>query len=171
MEKAYYDNVGTICIDITAGHTANGYCYKNQIAFDNYPDSICYIPEYGFEDLRRNIGAVYSNGHYFLTPEQVAKAIEDGTAYTRNSMRKLIYEQCADIISREGDGIDDTALFERFVDNMLEDAFLTVDWQYVSTFIDEIDPIEQWELFLEKELDDKRLTDKQRKELGYEIYN
>ncbi len=146
MEK--YERVGTICIDITPSYTQNGYCYKNEMAFERYPNAICYIPEGGFEDLTSpDIGGVYSNGHYFLNSEQVEKAIQDGAVYTRNSMRKLIHDHCVILISKEGDGISDLQLFERFVDYMLNDAFQIVDWQYVSTYIDEIDPIEQWELY------------------------
>lgn len=39
-----------------AGETCDGMVYKSENAFLNYPDEICYIPEYGFDEGNNYFG-------------------------------------------------------------------------------------------------------------------
>ena len=67
-----------------AEYSGNGYCYKDDNAFDNDFDAICYVPEAGIEELER----MKSEGEDKTDKE----LIETYTAYSRNSLRKLILE-------------------------------------------------------------------------------
>ena len=58
---------------IHAGSTENGMVYKNEDAYYNRPDEICYVPEYGFpEDSSEYCGK-----------------IEEVSGYSRNDLMEL----------------------------------------------------------------------------------
>ena len=109
----YIDNVTS---------TDNGYCYKDDNAFDNNFDAICYINEAGLEEL----GEYRSEGYDFTDKELLERCI----AYSRNSLRQLILEymqrydpkfRLEDVVESEIDVI----------------VFQFCDWEFPETFLGE----------------------------------
>ncbi len=145
-----------------------GVVYKDREAFKT-GNGICYIPECGFFDdlgwdenipdgfeklLRDNDMSEYVFCDYELN---------DG-AYTRADIERAI--------RTEIDGYDFSDIFDhdtiqKFVQKLTIDVFENVDWQCPETYLSEIDMEEEFGFFVES-LEDKRLTPKLRKELGYE---
>ena len=88
-----------------------GYVYKNEQAFYEQPDEICYIPEHAFDD----IDFCEMNGEKFYRAEEV-----DG--YTRRQLEELI----ANEIDEDGEPIN------------IEYFFQSLYWCYPETKLNEI---------------------------------
>ena len=102
--------------------TENGYCYKDDNAFDNDFDKACYIPEAGIEALEE----MQIEGEDKTDPE----LIEDWDIYTRNSLRRLILEYMQQY--------DPNYRLEDVVESELDViVFQFCDWQCPETFLNE----------------------------------
>ena len=87
---------------------SNGYVYKNEQAFYENPDEVCYIPEYAFEDAEK----IEHNGEtYYLV-----------NGYTRKSLEALI----------EGEVDEDNEPIN------IEYFFQKLEWAYPETYLNEM---------------------------------
>lgn len=102
--------------------TDNGYCYKDDNAFDNDFDKVCYIPEACIEELEE----IQSEGEDKTDTE----LIENWTIYTRNSLRQLILEYMQQY--------DPNYRLEDVVESELDViVFQICDWQCPETFLND----------------------------------
>ena len=102
--------------------TENGYCYKDDNAFDNDFDKACYIPEAGIEALEE----MQIEGE----DKTDLELIEDWDIYTRNSLRQLILEYMQQY--------DPNYRLEDVVESELDViVFQFCDWQCPETFLNE----------------------------------
>lgn len=99
--------------------TENGEVYKNEDAYKEDWDAICYISEYALNAL-----VISKEDGIDLTDEQI---IKEGEGSTHNTIRTQI------MASYE--------ISEAVIDylSLDDDIFGIVDWQYVSTYLDEYD--------------------------------
>lgn len=148
-KDVYY--VGSSC-----PHIGNGVCYKNKQAFDDQ-EGICYVNEYNFYDevaVDENVSdemLAWMNKHnewHVCMKEQ---------GYTWEDLRIAVY----DWIGHQLDCLDDHT-YDMFVDYMQERLFDELDWQSPSTWLSELDPIEQWENCPQLCSDDPRFVNKKR---------
>lgn len=151
-----------------------GTIYKDREAFDSH-EGVCYIPESGFFDAVGWDENIPDDFEQMLKENNLPDGwvfcdyrYNDG-AYTRDDIYAAVYAH----FNQDG-WVDEmkkeygNAFVEAFIDQEAEYVFETVDWQCPETLLNEMDWEEDWENYLERELDDKRLTPKLRKELGYE---
>lgn len=82
-----------------------GFVFKDEKAFRENPDEICYIPEHAFDDAEE----VIINGETFYAVE----------GYTRNALEQLIEGE----IDEDGDPID------------IEYFFQKLEWAYPETYL------------------------------------
>lgn len=106
--------------------TMNGEVYKNEKAFEEKTDQVCYISEYGLRDLEEA-------DHEMTDEEIISKGI--GESYWS------ILEQCQEKIEEMK---EDAEEFEELygelnAEHLAQMAFEICDWQYVSTYLAEID--------------------------------
>lgn len=101
--------------------TDNGWVYKSIEAFERKGDEVCYISEYGLQELEEQ--------DHELTDAEV---IEKGIGESYNSILKQCQENFDEIA--EANEYDDPIT----VEDLVQDVFNTVDWQYVSTLLDEM---------------------------------
>ena len=102
--------------------TDNGYCYKDDNAFDNDFDKACYIPESCIEEIEE----MQSEGEDKTDTE----LIENWTIYTRNSLRQLILEYMQQY--------DPQFTLEDVVESEIDVVvFQFCDWQCPETFLNE----------------------------------
>ena len=92
------------------GDSDNGYCYKNEQAFKENPDEVCYIPEHAFDDGDVKV----IDGREFV-------CVPDDDAFTRRDLEK----ECEGYITDDGKPLDAEILFSE------------LDWSYPSTLINE----------------------------------
>ena len=67
-----------------AAFTDNGFAFKDNKAFDNDFDAICYVPEAGLDELDE-----YKSDEKDFTDKEL---VEEYIGYSRNSLRQLILE-------------------------------------------------------------------------------
>lgn len=157
-ETVYY--VGDSCPPL-----GNGICYKDRKAFDEHV-GICYIPEYDFMDEPALDKDVSSDMREWMEKNfSWHVAIDNG--YTRDGIYAAADEAIDAEWQEQMEKEYGKAFFEGFIDHIAQVIFDTVDWQHPETYAQELDIDEEWEYYLKK-YDDPRLTDKQKKELGYE---
>ena len=96
--------------------TMNGFVYKNQEAFDSKGDNVCYISEYGLNDLEKQ-------DHELSDQEIIEHGI--GESY------KSILGQCVYMLDNLNKTTDESLTPEEWA----ADAFDTADWQYISTLL------------------------------------
>lgn len=105
-----------------ATSTDNGFAFKDDKAFDNDFDAICYVPEAGLDELDE----YKSEGKDFTDKELV----ERYTGYSRNSLRQLILEYMQQY--------DPQFTLEDVVESEIDViVFQFCDWQCPGTFLDE----------------------------------
>lgn len=102
--------------------TTEGFCFKDNAAFENDFDKVCYIPEGSMERLIEMQG----NGE----DKTDLELIENGDAYTRNSLRQLLLEYMQDYYPHYR--------LEDVVENKIDDCLFQIcDWRYPETILDE----------------------------------
>lgn len=136
----YY--IGSSCPPI-----GNGICYKDRAAFED-KQGICYIPEHDFENIEETRDLQCDSRLQeqlvdFLHKNHIdAGYVAQDVGYTWQDLRDEVY-------SWEGgklnDIIKDDRIFELFIDYIQDRCFDECDWQAPSTWLYELDPIEQWE--------------------------
>jgi len=89
----------------------DGYIYKDEDAFKNRPNEVCYIPEYSFNDVE----PININGEDFY----LADALD---TFTRNDLEKLLQGETDEY----GDAID------------IESFFSSLEWAYPETYLLEL---------------------------------
>ncbi len=92
-------------------YSGEGDVYKNEQAFEENPDEVCYIPEHAFDDLEP---VMIDGAEYY-----------EANGYTRNDLAELI-----------GDGIfgdeeEDKWTVEQFF-------YIKCQWAYPETYIEEL---------------------------------
>lgn len=143
----------------------DGVVYKNEEAFNEH-EGVCYIPEHGFF---KDDDKVSKEMLEFARLNHYAYIGDAECGYTRDDIYAAMYNHL------DSDGWVDRmeqeygkAFMEGYIDKCIEIVFQEIDWQCPETLMNDWDWEEDWEQYLKDNLDDKRLTDKQRKELGYE---
>ena len=99
--------------------TANGYCYKNEDAFEHDLNAICYIGEHDCYELEdaRDASSDFSD-------EELK---EHDVAYSRTTLRQVI----ADFYEISVDDV--------IANNMDAKVFGAIDWQCPETYLNEVD--------------------------------
>ena len=120
-----------------------GVIYKDLHAFET-GEGVCYVQEYGFENADQNGGELFE----FAAKEGAASVLENNpyiasTGYTRKDFEDMV------------EGTKYSA----------QDLFYSCEWQSPETLMDEWLQYDEDEM---EQFEDLRLTEKQRKELGYE---
>lgn len=101
--------------------TMNGVVFKDYDAFEREGDEVCYISEYGLEEL-------YEADHE-MTDEEI---INQGIGDSYNS----IVKKCEENLDRYNEGLDEIDKIHSpitWARSIWEDA----DWAYISTYIEE----------------------------------
>lgn len=106
--KVYDDN--GVLLGYEAGRTDEGMIFKDEDAFLNHPDKICYIPEVAFDDK------------WFIP---VAAAKDEGE--TRDTIIKQVKDTFA----------EDYLLTEKQVEFYAEDVFYFAEWACICTYLAE----------------------------------
>lgn len=102
--------------------TTEGFCFKDNAAFENDFDKVCYIPEGSMERLIEMQGEGEDKTDLEL--------IENGGAYTRNSLRQLLLEYMQDFYPHYR--------LEDVVENKIDVCLFQIcDWRYPETILDE----------------------------------
>ena len=114
--KVYDDNNNLI--GYGGEHNGDGYIYKNEDAFANNPDEVCYIPEAGFG---------YDTYKEFISLDEAEKLGE-----TRNTITEQISNGYK----------EDYMLTDEQVDCCTKSVFHDLDWSCVSSYITESSWIE-----------------------------
>lgn len=109
-------------------YNGEGYIFKDEDAFRNRKDEICYIAEAGFCDNDP------------LSEDEAKAEIEKGGAETYNSMFEFAKSALQDEFGAE-------RITDEFVANCIEYMFLELQWTCFSTFMEEIDFAEDLEHF------------------------
>lgn len=110
------------------GCTDNGVVYKDYEAFKSGV-GICYISEYGLEDLEEKLGELDQRKQFLTSEEYLAERAE-------------ILEHCGEtkqsIIEQVRDAFDDDyMLTDEQVEYFANDVFQLADWAYISTYLAE----------------------------------
>lgn len=108
--KVYDDNGNLIGYECDS--CGEGFVYKNEEAFRDHPDEICYIPEHAFDDIE---------GEYMTIEE----------AKVGGETHKTIVEQVLDEWGEEYMLTDEQAEY------MAKDIFGIAEWAYISTYLAE----------------------------------
>ena len=102
--------------------TDNGYCYKDDNAFDNDFDAICYVPEAELDEFDE----MQSEGKDKTDKE----LIESYAAYSRNSLRQVILEYMQQYNPK--------FTLEEVVESEIDViVFQICDWQCPETFLND----------------------------------
>lgn len=104
--RKVYDDKGVL-LGYEAGKTDEGFIYKDEKAFLNCPDEICYIPEYAFE------GEI-------MPPEDAKKF-----GYTAADIRRMVREQYG----------EEYMLTEEQIAFYAEDIFYLAEWAHIETYL------------------------------------
>lgn len=101
-----YDDKG-VFVGYKPGESDEGLIYKDECAFEIYPDKICYIPEYAFE------GEIMS--------------LEDAKmhGYTAEDIRRAVREKYA----------EEYMLTEEQIEYYAEDIFYLAEWAHIETYL------------------------------------
>ena len=160
----YY--VGSSCPPI-----GNGICYKDKQSFDDQ-QGICYVNEYGFYDEVAIDENVSDEMLAWMRKHNEWHVCMDDRGYTYEDLRHAVYDWDGGELN---DIIKDDDIYEMFIDYMTARCFDECDWQTPETWLNELDPEEQWENCPQLcegdprfQFEDERLTPQQRKELGYD---
>ena len=108
------------------GSTDNGVVYKDYEAFKSGV-GICYISEYGLEDLEDKLEQLETRSQFLSGEEYLAE-------------RKKILEECGEtrqsIIDQVRDAFGDNyMLTDEQVEYFASDVFQLADWAYISTYL------------------------------------
>jgi hypothetical protein len=106
--KVYDDNGNLIGYEY--GNCGEGFVYKNEDAFLNHPDEICYIAEHAFDDIE---------GDYMTVEE----------AKTEGETHKTIAEQCMDMWG------EDYMLTDEQAEYFARDVFGLAEWACIQTYL------------------------------------
>lgn len=123
------DEAGNV-FNFQGGNTGEGFVYKDSEAFRS-GKGICYISEYGLEELDENLTdleARYENSN--MTEEEYRAERADILAQCGET-RQTIIDQV-----REAFG-DDYLMTDAQVDYYAEDVFELADWAYICTYLAE----------------------------------
>lgn len=104
-----YDDNGNL-VGYESDNCGEGFVYKNEDAFLNHPDEICYIAEHGFDDIE---------GEYMTVEE----------AKTEGETHKTIVEQCIDIWG------EDYMLTDEQAEYFARDVFGLAEWACIQTYL------------------------------------
>jgi len=106
--------------------TLNGFVYKNTEAFDRKNDEVCYISEYGLQEL--------AEWDHELTDKEI---VEKGIGESYNSILEQAKEYWDEFVEdqRENGATDEEI---GTVEDLAQLAFQEVDWQYVCTWFSEL---------------------------------
>ena len=110
------------------GSTDNGVVYKDYEAFKSGV-GICYISEYGLEDLEDKLSELDQRKQFLTGEEYLAERAEilEHCGETRQS----IIDQVRDAFG------DDYMLTDKQVEYFASDVFQLADWAYISTYLAE----------------------------------
>jgi hypothetical protein len=108
--KVYDDN--NTLVGYEGDHNGEGFIYKDEDAFRDHPDEICYIPEHAFDDIE---------GEYMTIEE----------AKTGGETHKTIAQQVRD------EWAEDYMLTDEQVEYVTKDIFGIAEWAYISTYLAE----------------------------------
>lgn len=120
MRKYYETTVGqkiyenTDLIGFQAGASNEGFIFKDEKAFNDDPDAICYIPEHAWDDVEDEHG---------IMSVELAKTLGE----TRNTIRQQIKD----------DWGEDYMLTDEQIDYLAEDVFHLADWACIATYLAE----------------------------------
>ena len=126
MRKYYETTVGqkiyenTNLIGFQASASNEGFIFKDEDAFKNNPDEICYIPEHAWDDVE--------DEHGIMSPELAKKLGE-----TRNTIRQQIKDAWG----------EDYMLTDEQIDYFAWDVFRIAEWACISTYLTENYVIEE----------------------------
>lgn len=116
-----YDDNGNL-IGYEGDYNGEGFVYKDEDAFLNHPDELCYIPEHAFPENDEE-------EDFETTPEYtyvpVEKALEIGETH------KTIVEQCVDAWG------EDYMLTDEQVEYFAKDVFGLAEWACIATYLTE----------------------------------
>ena len=116
-------------------NTDNGVIYKNEEIFENNHDEICYIPEYGLEELEELI-----KGGKNLNEIEI---IESRIGFSRNSLiREIIIfydETCTEEQIQESKLKYDNKVIDVKKTGLDKSVFEYLDWSYPTTLMSDID--------------------------------
>lgn len=108
--KVYDDNNNLVGYECDS--CGEGFVYKNEDAFLNHPDEICYIAEHAFDDIE---------GDYMTVEE----------AKTEGETHKTIVEQCMDMWG------EDYMLTDEQAEYFARDVFGLAEWACIATYLTE----------------------------------
>lgn len=120
MRKYYETTVGqkiyenTNLIGFQAVASDEGFIFKDEKAFNDNPDEICYIPECAWDDVEDEHG---------IMPVELAKTLGE----TRNTIRQQIKDAWG----------EDYMLTDEQIDYLAEDVFHLADWACIDTYLAE----------------------------------
>lgn len=126
MRKYYETTVGqkiyenTNLIGFQASASGEGFIFKDEDAFKNNSDEICYIPEHAWDDVEDEHG---------IMSVELAKALGE----TRNTIRQQVKDAWG----------EDYMLTDEQIDYLTEDVFHLADWACISTYLTENYVIEE----------------------------
>ena len=116
-----YDDNGNL-VGYEGDYNGEGFVYKDEDAFLNHPDELCYIPEHAFPENDEE-------EDFETTPEYtyvpVEKALEIGETH------KTIVEQCVDAWG------DDYMLTDEQAEYFAKDVFGLAEWACIATYLTE----------------------------------
>lgn len=116
-----YDDNGNL-VGYEGDYNGEGFVYKDEDAFLNHPDELCYIPEHAFPENDEE-------EDFETTPEYtyvpVEKALEIGETH------KTIVEQCVDAWG------DDYMLTDEQAEYFAKDVFGIAEWACIDTYLTE----------------------------------
>jgi hypothetical protein len=116
-----YDDNGNL-VGYEGDYNGEGFVYKDEDAFLNHPDELCYIPEHAFPENDEE-------EDFETTPEYtyvpVEKALEIGETH------KTIVEQCVDAWGEEYMLTDEQAEY------FAKDVFGLAEWACIATYLTE----------------------------------
>lgn len=121
---------GDRIIDYEGSNTGEGYVYKDMDAFYN-GEGICYISEYGLEDLHENLTdlqARYENSE--MTDEEYRRERQD-ILDNCGETRQTIIDQVMDAFG------DDYLLTPKQAAYFAEDVLELAEWAYICTYLAE----------------------------------
>ena len=137
VEKTYY--VGECFSD----GVSEGVVYKNSQAFNEQDNTVCYIPEYDFENHEQNASELFE----FDAKRWAASDLENNpyvatSGYSYHDLRQLVIDwEGGELIDEIGEG-DFYNLFIDYVTNLL---FNCLSWQSPETLLYEWDVWDIWE--------------------------
>lgn len=106
--------------------------FKDEDAFNLKGDKPCYIVADAFQE----------DGSCIILDGDLKEMIEDGSCSTYNS----IMEETREIV-REVLGDNNAENNEPFIEHLARHAFDAVEWQCISTYLNELDIEEEYEIF------------------------